>query len=122
MESPMPTAITRPNPDALKARLEDELARLVVRHGKIEAHLHNADREVPQDWAERAQLFENDEVLEALDERTRARIAELRGALEHLDDPERGVCGRCGEPIGGRRLAALPTTRICVRCAAAAER
>lgn len=107
--------------DALKAQLEDELARLIVRHGKIDAHLHNADREVPQDWAERAQLFENDEVLEALDDRTRLRIAQLRAALERFDDPDWGECGRCGEPIGVGRLAAMPTTQVCVRCAEAAE-
>ena len=104
---------------ALRDRLQSELETLVARHHKIDAHLHNADREVPTDWPERAQLFENDTVLEALDGRTRTRIVQIRLALDRLGDPAWGTCVRCGEPIRPARLAALPTTMICINCAEA---
>lgn len=108
--------------DTLKTRLEAELDALFHRRSKIEAHLHNADREVPADWADRAQLFENDEVLEALDGRTRARIVQIKLALDRLHDPDWGTCVRCNEPIHPGRLAALPTTMICRSCAETIER
>ncbi len=103
--------------DSMRSKLRVELDTLLDRHGRISAHLHNADREVPADWPERAQLFENDTVLEALDGRTRARIVQIRLALERLNDPAWGFCARCGEPIRPARLAALPTTTVCVSCA-----
>lgn len=107
------------NRDALRSRLETELGTLLTRHRKIDAHLHNADRDVPSDWTERAQLFENDEVLEALDGRTRTRIVQIKLALDRLGDPDWGRCVRCSEPIDPARLAALPTTMVCRPCAEA---
>lgn len=103
--------------DSLRDRLRSELDILLDRHNRIDAHLHNADRDVPADWTDRAQLFENDAVLEALDGRTRARIVQIRLALDRLSDPDWGICVRCSEPIPPARLAALPTTMICRDCA-----
>lgn len=57
----------------------------------------------------------------ALLESARDHLAELDDALERLERGEYGVCSVCGEPIAVERLEALPTTRTCVRCAAAAE-
>ncbi len=109
----------RPAPVDLRQRLQSELDTLLARHDTIDAHLHNADRDVPGDWTDRAQLFENDTVLEALDGRTRARIVQIRLALERLGDPAWGRCVRCSEPIPPARLAALPTTMVCKSCAEA---
>lgn len=108
-----------PARDVLRDQLEAELQTLMSRHAKIDAHLHNADRDVPTDWTDRAQLFQNDTVLEALDGRTRTRIVQIRLALDRLGDPAWGLCVRCGEPIPPARLAAMPTTMICRPCAEA---
>lgn len=105
--------------DLMRHQLESELETLMARHLKLDAHLQNADRDVPADWTDRAQLFENDSVLEALDGRTRTRIVQIRLALERLGDPAWGLCVRCGDPIPPARLAALPTTMICRPCAEA---
>lgn len=105
--------------DSLRDRLAAELDTLLARHAKIDAHLHNSDRDVPQDWTDRAQVFVNDAVLEALDGRTRTRIVQIKLALDRLGDPEWGRCVRCSEPINPARLAALPTTMICRACAEA---
>lgn len=59
----------------------------------------------------------------------RAQVAALRSqARRHLDDLDRaierlgqgtyGSCERCGQPIGGERLAARPSARTCIGCAA----
>lgn len=104
---------------ALRETLTAELTTLLRRHAKIEGHLRNVDG-LSQDWADRATETENDEVLEALDDRTRERIAALRVALDRMDKPDWGVCTACEATIPNKRLEILPTTRLCVGCAEAA--
>ena len=104
--------------DAVKAHLDRELDGIVGRHDKIKAHLHNTDREVPADWQEAAQLKENDEVLEALEDAGLDRIAALQNALRRIETGDYATCVRCGDDINPRRLAAIPVTPLCVQCAA----
>lgn len=49
--------------------------------------------------------------------RADTRIAELEAAAARLSAGTYGRCHRCGRPIGAERLAALPSTRLCVDCA-----
>jgi RNA polymerase-binding transcription factor DksA len=49
----------------------------------------------------------------------RARQAEVGAALLRLAEDRYGRCARCGGAVGGDRLAALPWTSYCARCAAA---
>lgn len=105
----------------LRQTLTDELEILERRHLKIEGHLKNVDG-LPADWADRATAVENDEVLEALDERTLERIAALRSALARMDGPDWGRCVECDAQIPDKRLAILPTTTLCVACAEASGR
>ena len=51
-----------------------------------------------------------------------ASLAELRAADERLAAGDDGRCESCGAAIGEDRLAAMPTTRRCVACAAPAAR
>jgi hypothetical protein len=51
-----------------------------------------------------------------------ASIAAARGIPGRRPPPPGARdCGHCGEPIPARRIAALPDTRLCCDCAAAAE-
>lgn len=45
------------------------------------------------------------------------RLGELELAAVRMASGTYGSCGRCGGPIGDDRLAALPTTCLCVACA-----
>ncbi|MCK6502874.1 TraR/DksA C4-type zinc finger protein [Myxococcota bacterium] len=103
--------------NAMREHLLMELGHLAGRQDKIQSHLQNEDREIPHDWTEAAQLQENDEVLEALEESGRTRISALRAALQRIDDGSYGECALCGDEIEPRRLVAMPTTTRCVRCA-----
>ena len=49
---------------------------------------------------------------------TDRRVAELSSAADRLDAGDYGRCEACGEAVGDERLAALPSTRRCVVCAA----
>lgn len=99
---------------AVRARLREQLAVLTRRHDALQAHLRNADRELPDDFADLATALENDEVMEGLDDAARAGLGAIRAALERLDAGLYGRCDRCGEAIGERRLAAMPTATRCI--------
>lgn len=100
-----------------RARLHEQLKGLLSRADKVQAHLRQADRELPQDWEDRASLLENDEVLDALDASTRGEIAQIRAALARLDAGSYGRCEGCEGRIPEGRLQVLPTATRCVRCA-----
>jgi DnaK suppressor protein len=58
----------------------------------------------------------------ALLQRLRERAASLEHALAQMGKGTYGTCERCGSPIHPDRLAVLPDTRICARCAQAGKR
>lgn len=101
----------------IRRRLEHELADLLSRHSRLNAHLRNRDREIPDDWQDMAQFVENDEVLELLEERTREQVEDMTRALHRIEEGTYGTCTRCGGEIGAERLALLPTTTLCAACA-----
>ncbi len=68
--------------DALRKQLEDRLARLLHRVGRIEGDLRQTH---DPDWKERATELENDEVLEGLDEMTLREIRQIRTALTRIE-------------------------------------
>ena len=59
--------------------------------------------------------------LEALDVEGRARLVQLRAAVQRLDDGTYGRCVACDEPIAPARLAALPEITACIACASETE-
>lgn len=95
----------------LEARLEDLKSRLLsIKSDVTQAH--------SVDSAEQAQERENDEVVDAIGNETRASIAEIEAALERIEAGTYGLCDQCGEPIGEGRLNAIPEATRCVDCAA----
>ena len=55
----------------------------------------------------------------ALLEQSQERAAELEQALSRVDRGEYGTCKACGAAIHPDRLAVLPGTKLCIRCARA---
>jgi len=101
-------------PKAIRERLEGRLSQLLARTGRIEADLRTPGE---RDSEEQAVQRQNDEVLEQLGAAERVEVDEIRAALARLDAGRYGACERCGDRISNERLAALPSTPICVRCA-----
>jgi DnaK suppressor protein len=100
--------------DAVRAKLQERLERLLGRVGKIEGDLR---RTHDRDWEEQAIELENDEVLAGLDTLSRAEVNDIREALARIEAGDYGVCAKCGQAIGEERLVALPSTATCVGCA-----
>jgi len=47
----------------------------------------------------------------------RKKLERLREALERIDAGQYGICIHCGHPISPERLALLPSTKLCAKCA-----
>jgi DnaK suppressor protein len=45
-------------------------------------------------------------------------LADVERALQKLEEGTYGVCDSCGQPIGEERLAAIPSSVLCVTCSA----
>jgi RNA polymerase-binding transcription factor DksA len=102
------------NVTVLRQDLERRLDVLLERVDRIAGDLRKLG---DPDWQERATELENDDVLEGLDEASRAEAAAIRAALSRIDAGTYGRCARCGHGIGAARLAALPSATTCVACA-----
>jgi RNA polymerase-binding transcription factor DksA len=61
--------------------------------------------------------FERAQLAALLDE-ARSMLSDLDRALTKLADGKFGLCEHCGAEIEPERLLALPTTRLCISCAA----
>jgi DnaK suppressor protein len=79
----------------------------------------NADDEHDPEGATIA--FERSQI-DALVRQAHRRLAEIDAAVERVEADTYGVCDTCGKPIGDERLAARPTARVCMVCAATARR
>ncbi len=101
----------------VEVQLRSELDRLMARKDRIDAHQHNAQREVPKGWGELATFRENDEVVVRLEEHTKRDIAHLTAALQRFENGTWGDCVRCKKPIAEPRLKALPIAPTCLLCA-----
>jgi RNA polymerase-binding transcription factor DksA len=106
------------NADKVRKELESELGVLRDRTVRIRRRKSNETREDVGNWDENAQQHQDDEVLDEIDERARDRIAAIERALDRLSAGTWSRCAGCGVRIDRARLAALPTTDRCARCAA----
>lgn len=98
----------------IKAQLEQRLSDLGVHRSRLEAHLRKPGH---RDWQEQATQRENDEVLEALEDKDLAEARLLEAAIARIDEGKFGVCAGCEGKIASRRLEALPWATLCVDCA-----
>lgn len=62
------------------------------------------------------------QVQNELSRKNSIRLKALEKAIEMIDENNYGFCEECGEPIGLKRLEALPGITLCISCAEQAER
>jgi DnaK suppressor protein len=97
--------------EVLRARLDELLDRSKV----IEEDLRHP---LEADSEEQAVDLADDEALAGVDEVLKREIAAVRLALLRIERGEYGSCAACGEDIAEKRLEALPTATLCIKCAA----
>lgn len=103
---------------ALKAQLHARREELV----QLEAASTEASRTVELDQSRVGRLSRMDalQMQEMSKETARRRGIERKridAALARMETDEYGVCVRCGEEIGAKRLALDPTAPNCIDCA-----
>jgi DnaK suppressor protein len=65
----------------------------------------------------RMDAINNRSVNEAAMRKKQLKLVKLEQALEKIDSPEFGKCARCGGEIPWGRIAIMPESTLCVRCA-----
>ena len=85
--------------------------------GRLERITANVRRGFESDSRERAQQFEDREVVDALGNEARAEIEKISAALQRMDSGDYGLCVECGEPVGDNRIRAYPYANECIDCA-----
>lgn len=107
--------------EQVRSHLLDMLEELNGRLSKITAEVKHADEPLSADFAEQVVEMENNEVLDALGNATRIEIEKIKQAITKMDQGEYGICQVCGEQISTGRLAAIPFSSMCIKCANQAE-
>lgn len=107
--------------DAVRQALLAKKQELLTRAAKVRADITRSSGPLEKDFAEQVVQMENDAVLAGIGEATAAELAQINRALAQLDQGTYGVCSHCGQPIGQRRLHALPYSDRCITCADAAR-
>jgi DnaK suppressor protein len=100
--------------DDIRATLQHKLEELRQRITKIQSNLRSTPA---PDSQEQASERENDEVLEHLDDSSRAELEMIEAALARITAGTYATCAQCGGSISAERLAALPYTTSCIACA-----
>ena len=100
--------------DDIRTALQHKRDELRQRISKIQRNLRSTPAPNSQ---EQASERENDEVLEHLDDSSRAEMEMIEAALSRITAGGYGRCITCGDTITTERLTALPYTTLCITCA-----
>ena len=103
--------------DEVKRTLISMLEELNLRLDRITNNVRHADAPLEKDFAEQATQNENDEVMDYLGNSARTEIAMIKQAIARIDSGQYGICELCDEPISPQRLAAVPYSITCIKCA-----
>ncbi|MDD2730782.1 MAG: TraR/DksA family transcriptional regulator [Candidatus Portnoybacteria bacterium] len=101
-----------------KSQLEKELGGFALKDKKVPGDydsrfpdlgtLQSSDED-----AQRVTAYENRLSVEYALE---SRLAEINLTLKKIDKGTYGQCEKCGQPIGEKRLAAMPEAKFCLKC------
>lgn len=101
--------------EAKRRQLEDEVGRSIV-------YDKGPDDDTMKDLGDQANTAYTREFQAELGNGERRLLREVLTALRKLDEGGFGLCERCEEPIGEKRLAAIPFARHCIDCQRRYER
>jgi len=109
--------LTKRQEDALREALFSERATLLrtIKQGKSQIGKRDGDT------ADISSFDRDADLLWELEEHESDRLLEIDDALERIRNRTYGICEKCGAAILHKRLAAIPTARLCVDCQVQAE-
>ncbi len=96
--------------------LNDKKEDLIKRVENIQNDKTRKEGPLDPDFEEQANMLQNNEVIDHLDEIERKELEDVVYALNRIENNTFGICAECGNQISEKRLDALPTTTICLNC------
>ena len=100
-----------------KVNLEQRHRELGERQERVARHTRHREEPLPPDFAEQAVELENGETLVALDREMSLELKQIEHVLKRIEAGRYLDCEKCREPIGEKRLEALPYASLCISCA-----
>jgi DnaK suppressor protein len=104
--------------------LESWRARLTAIERELEEKLSHTDEEarpVSPDSAlgrlTRLDAMQSQQMRLALRQADEVRLRRIKQALRFVDEGRYGICVKCGEEIGEKRLSVVPESVLCIHCA-----
>jgi DnaK suppressor protein len=102
--------------EGIRARLLERRRGLFDDVDGVEDDLRAIEESREAEPESRAQAEAIARLLNRAREKDRAELEDINRALAKIPAGAYGVCERCQEPIGFRRLRAVPATRHCIHC------
>lgn len=102
---------------AMRTIIEQEIEKT---EGKIREYEDMSSPVGPDDAigrVSRMDAINNKSVSEAALRQAKDKLSKLRHALARIGEPGFGTCSRCGQAIPVMRVALMPESPYCVRCA-----
>jgi DnaK suppressor protein len=115
----VPTKSSAPNAKSTEKFRQSLLAQqteLEQRMSNVVEQGRETSAETTQDIADQAVSSYQKEILFTRGSHEHVQLQFVRQALARLQGGTFGVCARCDEPIGAKRLEALPWTPYCISC------
>ncbi len=100
-----------------QSRLTELRNELTARLERYESHQQRTDGPLSKQFDEQSLTIQTDEVVDSLEQNSRAELAAVNHALMRIKNGDGDACETCGEPIDPKRLATIPFATQCVKCA-----
>ena len=99
-----------------KRGLREQQRELLLTIENAEKEIRDFSAQVPLDSIDLSCFTVSKEFLFARASQDRSRLRLIQRALERINDGSFGICAECEDPIGLKRLQALPWASHCLQC------
>ena len=104
-------------PTEIRQLIEDEIEKTTNKIAEYEDMSSPVSPDDAIGRVSRMDAINNKSVTEAALRQAKDKLSKLQHALNRVDEPNFGLCARCGKPIPVMRVVLMPQSPYCVRCA-----
>jgi len=108
--------LTKKEKQAYRKSLLAQKEKIVRKISEFYSESKEVEPDIAQDVVDKAESSYTKEFLLSLSHAEREQLRLIDEALRRLETPDFGICQMCGQPIGKKRLDALPWTPYCINC------
>lgn len=102
--------------EEFRRMLLDKKEQIIQKLSELTNESKEMETNVAQDLVDKAETSYTKEFLLSLSDADRDQLFLIDEALKRLKREEFGVCQRCHQDIGRKRLEAIPWTAFCINC------